>query len=120
MRIRLRTAISPSSALSVPARIRSRVDLPDPLGPMSPMRSPSETVKETFWKRGSAPNDFAMLLTLISGGNDVLAPEVCLEIIRKEEEDAVVISRGYAMRAADSRSPRLRRYGTAETVATEE
>ena len=33
---------------SSPARIRSKVDLPEPLGPMSPMRSPSETVKETF------------------------------------------------------------------------
>src|ERR1700686_3388335 len=84
MRIRLRTAISPSSTVSVPARIRSSVDLPDPFGPMSPMRSPSDTVKETFWKRGAAPKAFEMLRTLISGGNDVGSPEFSyLEIIRK-------------------------------------
>src|ERR1700756_5108918 len=86
MRIRLRTAISPSSALSVPARIRSRVDLPDPFGPMSPMRSPSDTGKETFWKRGAAPKAFEMLRILISGGNDVGSPEFSyLEIIRKRD-----------------------------------
>src|SRR6202140_772781 len=53
---------------------------------MSPMRSPSDTVKETSWKRGAAPKAFEMLRTLISGGNDVGSPEFSyLEIIRKHD-----------------------------------
>jgi hypothetical protein len=35
------------------------VDLPEPLGPMTPIRSPSETRKERLWKRGEAPNRLA-------------------------------------------------------------
>ena len=39
---------SPSSGLTRPQRISSSVDLPAPLGPISPIRSPSDTVNETF------------------------------------------------------------------------
>ena len=41
-RSRLRTERVPADGSSRPARIRSSVDLPDPLGPMSPMWSPSK------------------------------------------------------------------------------
>src|SRR5256884_4675341 len=45
-RARLRTATSPVSGLTRPARISISVDFPEPFGPIRPMRSPSETVKE--------------------------------------------------------------------------
>src|SRR5664279_2073483 len=42
-----------------PARIPSSVDFPEPLGPMTPMRSPSEITKLMFWKRVVAPKRFS-------------------------------------------------------------
>src|ERR1700691_6267271 len=73
-RIRLRTAISPLSGLTSPATIRSSVDLPEPFGPISPMRSCSETVKEMFWNRGLAPKAFEISCALMIGGNDLGSP----------------------------------------------
>src|SRR5215470_18188218 len=52
-----------------PARIRSSVDFPEPFGPISPIRSPSETVNETSSKSGFAPNAFEIFWTLMIGGN---------------------------------------------------
>jgi hypothetical protein len=51
--------------------MRKRVDLPDPFGPIRPIRSPSETVKETFRKSGVAPKAFEISCALIIGGNDL-------------------------------------------------
>src|SRR5215469_11412321 len=69
------------SGCSVPARIRSSVDFPEPLGPISPIRSASETVKETSSKSGFAPNAFEILWTLMIGGNGY-APQH-FEVIKK-------------------------------------
>ena len=44
----LRMATSPLSGSTRPERISSSVDLPEPFGPIRPMRSPSETVNEIF------------------------------------------------------------------------
>ncbi len=60
---------SPESVSTWPARMRSNVDLPEPLGPIRPMRSPSEMVNETFWKSGLAPKDFVISWALTMGGN---------------------------------------------------
>ena len=50
------------------------MDLPEPFGPIRPMRSPSEMVKETFWKSGFAPKAFGDFLRVDDGrhmgGND--------------------------------------------------
>ena len=70
-RVRLRTAISPLSGRTSPARIRSSVDFPEPFGPIRPMRSPSETVNETFWKSGFAPKCFEIPCAFMIGGNGV-------------------------------------------------
>ncbi len=43
----LRMATSPASGSILPLRISNRVDLPEPFGPIIPIRSPSETVKDT-------------------------------------------------------------------------
>ena len=51
-----------------PERICSSVDLPDPFGPISPMRSPSETGKATFRKSGVAPKLFEIFCALRIGG----------------------------------------------------
>ena len=48
---------APRSVQRRPARTRNSVDFPAPFGPMSPMRSPSETVKLTPSNRGRAPNE---------------------------------------------------------------
>jgi hypothetical protein len=45
------------------------VDFPEPLGPTSPIRSASETVKEISSKSGFAPNAFEILCALMMGGN---------------------------------------------------
>jgi len=66
---RFRTATSPWSGFSVPARIRNNVDFPEPFGPIRPIRSPSETVKETSSKSGLAPNAFVIFCALMIGGN---------------------------------------------------
>ena len=47
--------LAPYPRSSSPARHFSSVDFPAPFGPMSPMRSPSETVNEISLKRGVAP-----------------------------------------------------------------
>ena len=51
----LRIATSPVSGRVAPLRMSRRVDLPEPFGPMTPMRSPSDTTNETFWKSGTTP-----------------------------------------------------------------
>ncbi len=51
-----RLATLPRSGPSSPARMRSNVDLPAPLGPMSPTRFPSASVKLTSSKSARAPN----------------------------------------------------------------
>ena len=67
-RARLRTASSPVSGSSCPARIASRVDLPAPFGPIRPILSPSFTVSEMFWKSGLAPNCLVTDCALRIGG----------------------------------------------------
>jgi hypothetical protein len=73
-RSRFRNAISPSSGVSSAAKIRNKVDLPEPFGPMRPMRSPAVTVNETFWKRGLAPKAFEIPCALMIGGNGLRSP----------------------------------------------
>src|SRR5688572_17689018 len=68
MRVRLRTAMSPRSGLIRPSRICRSVDFPAPLGPINPIRSPSDTVNEMFSKREVSPNDLEICCALISGG----------------------------------------------------
>src|SRR6266404_1895669 len=75
--------MSPLSGLTSPARIRSSVDLPEPFGPISPMRSPSETVNQIFWNSGLAPKAFEMSCALMIGGNDVGSPDTQIQVIRK-------------------------------------
>src|ERR1035437_4267231 len=48
MRVLRRMEVAPESGSSWPERIRSRVDLPAPLGPIRPSRSPSEMPSEMF------------------------------------------------------------------------
>ena len=82
-RVRFRNDTSPLSGATSPARIRRRVDLPDPFGPIRPMRSPSEMVNETFWKSGFAPKAFVISCALTMGGNEVRSPrdvDVCLRV----------------------------------------
>src|SRR5579863_680112 len=62
-------ATFPSSGSSVPARMRSNVDFPEPFGPINPIRLLSETVKDTFWKRGCDPKAFEIFCALMIGGN---------------------------------------------------
>ncbi len=50
-----------------PARMRSSVDLPEPFGPIRPMRSPSLTVNEIPRKSVVAPKDLARLWALRIG-----------------------------------------------------
>src|ERR1041384_6739502 len=57
----------PSSVSTVPANIFRSVDLPEPLGPIRPMRSPSETVNDTFWKSGFAPKALEICWVLMLG-----------------------------------------------------
>src|SRR5712671_3377022 len=61
-------ARSPLSGSMRPEMIPSSVDFPEPLGPIRPMRSPSDTVKEIFWKSGVIPNFFEIPLALTIGG----------------------------------------------------
>jgi hypothetical protein len=70
----LRIATFPVSGSSVPARIRIRVDFPDPLGPINPIRLPSDTVKDTFWKSGFAPKAFEIFCALMIGGKSSVTP----------------------------------------------
>ena len=43
------------------------VDFPEPFGPISPMRSPSDIVNGIFWKSGVAPNRFESPCAVIIG-----------------------------------------------------
>jgi hypothetical protein len=47
------------------------VDFPEPFGPISPIRSPSETVKEMFWKSTVDPKDLEIPCALMIGANDL-------------------------------------------------
>src|SRR5262245_35363125 len=51
---------SPRSGDPMPARRRSRVDLPTPLGPRSPIRDPGLTRSETSSSTTAPPWDFEM------------------------------------------------------------
>src|ERR1700723_331143 len=66
-RVPLRTARSPLSGFTRPYKISSKVDLPEPLGPIRPMRSPSDTVNEIFLNRGATPNFFERSCALMIG-----------------------------------------------------
>src|SRR5688572_25798053 len=68
MRVRLRTAMSPRTGLIRPSRICRSVDFPAPLGPINPIRSPSDTVNEMFSNSEVSPNDLEICCALISGG----------------------------------------------------
>jgi hypothetical protein len=61
-------ATSPLSGLTRPSRICNKVDLPEPLGPITPMQSPSDTVKERFSKSGATPYFLDMHWALMIGG----------------------------------------------------
>src|SRR5580700_10933634 len=61
-------ATFPLSGCTRPWRISSSVDLPEPLGPIRPIRSPSDTVNEIFWKSGAVPYRFESPCALIIGG----------------------------------------------------
>ncbi len=58
MRRLRRSEISPESDVSRPARIFSSVDFPEPFGPISPSRSPSEMVSEMPLNRVRELKDF--------------------------------------------------------------
>src|SRR4051812_2080487 len=47
----------PASGLSAPARTRSSVDLPTPLGPTRPTRQPGETDRSTASRMTARPRD---------------------------------------------------------------
>jgi hypothetical protein len=79
----------PLSGVSSPAIIRSSVDLPDPFGPITPMRLPSEMVNETFWKSVVAPKAFEIPCALRIGGNDEWLLKVLIEIISNASRRAV-------------------------------
>ena len=68
---RRRTGRSESGS-SRPARIRSRVDLPDPLAPTTPMRASSATSRSSPSSTRRAPNDLTPSLIAIK----VIAPSV--------------------------------------------
>ena len=72
----------PLSGCSVPARIRNSVDFPEPFGPITPMRSPSETVNETSSNSGFAPNAFEIFCALMIGGNRTRAPRMFETIVK--------------------------------------
>jgi hypothetical protein len=44
------------------------VVFPEPFGPIRPMRSPSDTVNETFWNKGLAPKALDNPRALRMGG----------------------------------------------------
>src|SRR6266849_2799708 len=62
-------ATFPLSGFMRSERISSRVDLPDPLGPIRAIRSPSDTVNGIFWKSGATPYLFESPCALIIGVN---------------------------------------------------
>src|SRR5208283_45663 len=92
-RIPLRMATSPLSGITWPYSIASKVDFPDPLGPMIPMRSPSFTVNEIFLNSGSALYLFDSPCALIIGGK-------CLALPCWSETIFLLVSRGLPASAA--------------------
>jgi hypothetical protein len=64
MRTLLRKTRSPELGSIRWARICSNVDLPEPLGPIKPRRSPSLMVNDTLRNKGATPKDFETLLVL--------------------------------------------------------
>ena len=73
MRARLRKETSPESACCSAPRMARSVDLPAPLGPIRPMRSPSWTAKVMFSKRGVAPKRLEMFCAIRIGGISLVA-----------------------------------------------
>src|SRR5439155_13314017 len=69
----LQTATETPTGTNTPARILSNVDFPEPFGPMSPTRSPTDTVTETFRKRGCAPKAFERSRALMIGGTGAVS-----------------------------------------------
>src|SRR5581483_7361443 len=65
-RVLRRMEIDPESASICPLRMRSRVDLPDPFGPIRPNLSPSEMPSEIPVKRRREPKDFEIEVQLSS------------------------------------------------------
>ena len=59
-RARGAVVISPASAVSSPARMRSSVDLPPPFGPMIPMRTPGSTSKSSPSRISREPKLFVI------------------------------------------------------------
>src|SRR5688572_23185522 len=59
----------------MPASSLSSVDLPAPLGPMRPMRSPSETVKLTCSNKGRAPKAWERSRTESRMATEAYVPE---------------------------------------------
>jgi hypothetical protein len=57
--------ISPVSGVSSPAMIRSRVDLPDPLGPRSAVSEPPSTSSETSSRAANSPKRLVTFLATI-------------------------------------------------------
>src|ERR1700733_1489276 len=66
-RVPFRTASSPLSGFTRPYRISSKVDLPEPLGPIRPIWSPSDTVNEIFLNSGATPNFLERSCALMIG-----------------------------------------------------
>src|SRR5580700_6164514 len=103
-------ATSPLSGLVFPHRISSSVDLPDPFGPITPMRSPSDTVNEIFLNSGATPYRFASPWALIIGGNSLgLLPPLVYPEERRQGQFAPAVlvpevrSCDAAIRRIDSR-----------------
>ena len=63
MRVLRRSETVPESGSRRPLKILSSVDLPEPLGPISPSRSPSEMPSEIFSNRIREP--YVLELSLI-------------------------------------------------------
>src|SRR5262245_6485272 len=56
----------PASGVSKSMRIFNKVDFPEPLGPIKPMRSWAKIPREMLENKGSLPKDFSMAWVLIS------------------------------------------------------
>jgi len=68
MRVLRRSEMEPESGSSRPARICSSVDLPAPLGPINPNRSPSEMPSAIFSKRTREPKLLESAVQLAKSG----------------------------------------------------
>src|SRR3990172_9507591 len=64
----------PAEASSSPTRIRSRVVLPTPFGPTSPMRAPLLMVNVRLANRSNAPNDLVREETVMRDMIDFRPP----------------------------------------------